>query len=141
MSKKPHICFLSGLEIPKGRYSREHIAPRSKVPMYIASHPYNIAPAIKIINVIKADRFLCEWEDQKYELCYHAVQKWNLKQVDKDIIIQALEKFKTEEPMNPCEHCVLSKIGTEYCYAQKKLEKYRAKWLYPLQFGKDPTQR
>lgn len=137
-----HICFLSGLEIPKGQYSREHIAPRSKIPYYIACHPYNIAPAIKIFNCIKADRFLCQWEDKKYELTYNALKNWNLKQANKDIIIQALDRFSAEkDAQNPCQRCVLSKIATEYCYAQRNLEKYRVRWLYGIQFGQSVPQR
>lgn len=136
------ICFLSGLEIPKGQHSREHIAPRSKLPSYIASIPYNIAPAIKIFNFIKGDRFLCEWEAKKYDLTYHALQKWNLKQANKELIIQALDRFATEkDTLNPCQHCILSKIGMEYCYAQRNLEKYRVRWLYGIQFGKGEVVR
>ena len=124
------ICFLSGLEIPKGQHSREHIVPRSKIPSYIASHPYNIAPAIKIFNCIKADRFLCEWEDKKFELTYNALKSWNLKQANKEIIIKALDRFATEkDSLNPCQHCILSKIATEYCYENRNLEKYKyRKW-------------
>ena len=137
-----HICILSGLEIPKGQYSREHIVPRSKIPSYIASTPYNIAPAIKIFNYIKSDRFLCEWEDKKFELTYNALKTWNLKQANKDIIIKALDRFAAEkESPVPCQRCILSKIATEYCYAQRNLEKYRIRWLYGIQFGKGETQR
>ena len=137
-----HICFLSGLEIPKGQYSREHIVPQSKVPSYISSNPYNIAPAIKIFNCIKADRFLCEWEDKKFQLTYYALQHWNLKQTNKDIIMKALDRFATEkDSLNPCQHCILSKIATEYCYANRDLEKYRIRWLYGIQFGQSNPQR
>lgn len=137
-----HICFLSGLEIPKGQYSREHIAPRSKIPSYVASIPYNIAPAIKIFNYIKADRFLCEWEDKKYELTYNALKSWNLKKANKDVIIEALDRFATEkDSLNPCQRCILSKVATEYCYAQRNLEKYRVRWLYGIQFGQSIPQR
>ena len=135
-------CILSGLEIPKGQYSREHIAPRSKLPPYIASIPYNIAPAIKIFNCIKADRFLCEWEDKKYELTYNALKSWNLKKASKDVIIEALDRFATEkDSLNPCQRCILSKVATEYCYAQRNLEKYRVRWLYDIQFGQSIPQR
>lgn len=127
------ICFLSGLEIPKGQYSREHIAPRSKIPVYIANLPYNIAPAIKIFNCIKADRFLCEWEAQKFELTYNALKSWNLKKANKDVIIRALDRFATEkDTLNPCQHCILSSTAKEYCYAQRDLEKYRIRWLYDI---------
>lgn len=136
------ICFLSGLEIPKGQYSREHIAPRSKIPSYIASIPYNIVPAIKIFNCIKADRFLCEWEAQKFELTYNALKSWNLKKANKDVIIRALDRFATEKDLlNPCQRCILSKIATEHCYEQRNLEKYRVRWLYGIQFRQSNSQR
>ena len=136
------ICVLSGLEIPKGMYSREHIAPRSKIPLYVASIPYNIAPAIKIFNCIKADKFLCQWEDKKTELCYNALRNWNLKQASKDVIIEALDRFATEkDSLNPCQRCILSKVATEYCYANRNLEKYRIRWLYDIQFGKNKISR
>lgn len=136
------ICFLSGLEIPKGQYSREHIAPRSKIPSYIASIPYNIVPAIKIFNFIKGDRFLCEWEDKKYELTYNALKSWNLKKASKDVIVKALDRFATEKDLlNPCQRCILSKIATEHCYEQRNLEKYRVRWLYGIQFGQSNSQR
>lgn len=136
------ICFLSGLEIPKGQKSREHIVPRSKIPKYIANNPYNIAPAIKIFNCIKGDRFLCEWEDKKFELTYNALKSWNLKQANKEIIIKALDRFATEkESLVPCQHCILSKVATEYCYAERNLEKYRSRWLYDIQFGQSKIIR
>lgn len=136
------ICFLSGLEIPKGQYSREHIAPRSKIPSYIASIPYNIVPAIKIFNFIKGDRFLCEWEAQKFELTYNALKSWNLKKASKDVIVKALDRFATEKDLlNPCQRCILSKIATEHCYEQRNLEKYRVRWLYGIQFGQSISQR
>lgn len=137
-----HICFLSGLEIRKGQLSKEHLAPKSKIPFYIACHPYNIKPASKIFNQIKADRFLCQWEDKKIELTYHALKKWNLKKATKEDIIEALDRFATEkDTLNPCQHCILSKIATEYCYANRNLEKYRVRWLYDIQFGQSQTQR
>ena len=63
------ICFLSGIEIPKGKYSREHFAPRSKLPERIAQAPNNIYPAIKIFNFIKGNRMPCVWERDKYHAC------------------------------------------------------------------------
>ena len=136
------ICFLSGLEIPKGQYSREHIAPRSKLPPYLANNPYNIAPAIKIFNCIKADRFLCEWEAQKFELTYNALKSWNLKQANKNVIIMALDRFATEkDTLNPCQRCILSSTAKEYCYAERDLEKYRIRWLYGIKSRENSTQR
>ena len=63
-------CFLSGLDIGKGQLTKEHVVPKSRVPAYIATSPFNIQPAIKVFNNMKADMFLCEWEDKKIELCH-----------------------------------------------------------------------
>lgn len=131
-NEKNDFCFLSGLEIPEGSGSKEHIVPRSRAPKHIVSLPYNIQPAIKVINHIKGDRMLCEWEDQKITLCTFALENWKLKATDKRIIINALAGFATEkEPQNPCQRCVLSE-ATEYCYARQDLEKYRIRWLYGI---------
>ena len=138
---KPKICFLSGLPIPQGKMTKEHIVPRCCAPTNIISVPYNIQPAIKIINNIKGPRLLCEWEDQKISLCYNALEHWNLKQSDKDVIIRALDRFATEkEPLIPCQRCVLSQ-ATEYCYARRDLEKYRIRWLYGIKQGESQKQK
>ncbi|MBO7715665.1 MAG: hypothetical protein J6S85_19035 [Methanobrevibacter sp.] len=138
----PHICFLSGLEIPKGKYSVEHLVAKYWIPSYLANLPSNKYPAIKIINSIKDIKMPCEWFDMRYDLTYHAYLKWHLKQSDKQVIIQALDRFATEkDTLNPCQHCILSTAAKEYCYARRDLEKYRVRWLYGLQFGKGETQR
>lgn len=118
-------CFLSGLEIPKGQNSKEHVVPKSKAPSYVVTQAYNIRPAIKIINNIKADMFLCEWEDNKVRLCLNALYNYNLKSSDRNIIISALNKFSAEkEPSNPCQHCLLSEQAKEYCCDKERMEEY-----------------
>ena len=124
-------CFLSGLVIPKSQFSIEHVAPKSKVPYYIAYSEFNLRPAIKIINSIKGDRFLCQWYDERVTLCEYALDKWNLKNSERNCIIKALERFKKQRGDNPCSHCVLS-IAQSYCYARPELSKYRALWLSKL---------
>lgn len=113
------ICFLSGIAIPNGKYSKEHVAPRSRVPQGIAQQPYNIRPAIKIFNFIKGNRFLCEWEEQKYDLIRHAYFNWNIKQQDKKLLRQALNGMPK---INPCEHCICAK-HVQYCINRKLLER------------------
>lgn len=118
-------CFLSGLEIPKGKSSREHVVPRSKAPLFVTSQKYNIRPAIKVINQIKGNLFLCQWEDQKINLCFNALEKYWLKQSDRNIIIDALARFATEkEPLNPCQRCLLSEQSKEYCCDKRRMEEY-----------------
>lgn len=126
-------CFLSGLDIPSGEYSIDHYVPKFWLPVELYSLEQNKVPAIKIINHIKDIKMPCEWEAQKYDLCYNALQKWNLKHKNKDIIIRALDRFATEkETLNPCQQCILSDKAKEYCYERRDLEEYRIRWLYGI---------
>lgn len=130
-------CILSGLDIPDGKYSVDHFVAKFWLPRFLYNLPENKKPAIRIMNNIKGVKFPCEWYDTRYELCYIALQKWNLKSSDKNIIIEALDRFATEkDTLNPCQHCVLSSKAREYCYAQRNLEKYRIRWLYGIESRK-----
>ncbi len=102
-------CILSGLEIPKGQMNREHYLPKSRVPYYIAQNPYNIYPAIKIINSIKGDLYPCSWESCKFNLVARAYQNYNLRHGEKALVKWVLDEMR---PINPCEHCLAS------CYKQ-----------------------
>lgn len=115
------VCFLSGIEIPTGKFSREHVSPRSKLPAELAGQHYNIKPAIKIFNYIKGSRFLCEWEDQKYDLIYYAYQNWRIKPADKKLLRQALNGMPK---INPCEYCICSE-NMQYCINKERLERSR----------------
>ena len=96
------ICFLSGIEIPKNKYSREHYCPKSRI-KELAQHPYNIYPAIKIFNHIKGSLMPCEWEAQKYDLIQNAYLHWHIKPSDKKLLRQALNGMPK---INPCEYCI-----------------------------------
>ena len=110
------------MEIPKDKKSREHYAPKSHLPKRIAQLPNNIFPSIEIFNFIKGDRFPCEWEMQKYDLCYHALQTYRLSPSDKKLIKRALEGMPR---VNPCEKCIC-RIYKEYC-VNKRQEKVMKK--------------
>ena len=132
-SKKHKTCFLSGLEIPPNEFSTDHLVAKHWLPKRLYNLEENQVPAIKIINTIKGVCMPCEWEDKKIGLCHHALENWNLKQFNRTIIIKALARFATEkEPLNPCQHCILSSVAKEYCYARRDLEKYRMRWLYGI---------
>lgn len=121
-------CVLSGLDIPSGKSTREHVAPKSKVPRFIAQQPYNIRPAIKIINNIKGNLFLCQWEDMKLDLCYHALYSYKLRPCDKHILRDAIEKFENEPRPEACEICICAqKKYQSYCYDKQRLNEYRGK--------------
>ena len=104
-------CILSGLEIPQGQMNREHYLPRSRVPRCIAQDPYNIFPAIRVINSIKGNLYPCEWEDCKFSLVYRAYKNYNLRYADKSIVKQAIEEMQN---INPCEHCLAAQCH-KYC--------------------------
>lgn len=110
------VCFLSGLEIPKGQYSVEHFAPRSRIPKTIAQQSYNLYPAIKVINFAKGNLMPCEWMEQRQYRLEYAYENWKLKPIDRQIIRKALDKGLPE--INPCEYCICSKY-TQYCVQQK----------------------
>lgn len=105
------VCFLSGIEIPKGQFSLEHLAPRHYLPKELYSLPQNLFPAIKIFNFVKGDRFPCEWEEQKYDLCYTAYLNWHIKRLDRQLLRQALNGMPK---YNPCDYCICS-VYKDYC--------------------------
>ena len=119
---KKQICFLSGLEIPQNKYSVEHYVPRSKVPEKISSVPYNIHPSIKVFNSVKADRFPCQWEYQKYHLLYETLQKWNLSQTNRHMIERAISRGLPVR--DPCKYCVCA-YHTEFCINEKLRQRHR----------------
>jgi hypothetical protein len=104
-------CILSGIEIPPRKYSVEHYCPRCHLPIELAKLPYNIYPAIKVFNNIKGALYPCEWEEQKYDRIYHALNNWNLKNSDRKLCRQALNGMPK---INPCDFCIAS-IYSEYC--------------------------
>lgn len=127
-------CFLSGLEIPRGEYSVEHLVPRFWLPSRYYSIKANKVPAIKVINSIKGIKMPCEWFDMRYELTYHAYENWHIRKADKKTVELALARFeKNKDQINPCEYCILSRIAQNYCLERQELEKYRLRWLYEIQ--------
>ena len=82
-------CILSGLEIPEGKETREHLVPRSRIICRV-DDPSNIFPAHKIINCMKGDLLPCEFENLKYELAMKALYKWNIKTADRNFIRDAV---------------------------------------------------
>lgn len=108
-------CILSGLEIPPGKFSREHYVPRCMVPPEIASLKGNIYPAVKIMNTIKGHLYPCEWEKQKYRLIYNALFNWHIKPHDKKILRLAL---KGMPEINPCEYCICMQYQ-QYCIKER----------------------
>lgn len=109
------ICFLSGIEIPKGKFSVEHYAPKSRIPKELAQNPHNLYPAIKIINFVKGDLMPCEWHKVRYEKIYHAYKNWNIKSADRKILRQALNGMPD---INPCDYCICS-IYKQHCVKER----------------------
>lgn len=108
-------CCLSGLTINSpADYSLEHYVPKSRAPEAITSNPYNLYPAIKILNTIKSDLLPCQWEVAKVERCYRALKNYHLKTREKQIVQAAIQIYESETPRNPCEMCILS-LSQHYC--------------------------
>lgn len=105
-------CFLSGEPIIRIKdLTKEHYCPKSKVAPYIANDPYNIKPAIKIVNSIKGDLFPCEWEEVKLERVYHAIRNYNLDSYERALLNLVFEKYKIEGQKDVCPLCVLYKLN------------------------------
>ena len=110
-------CFLSGYDIQRGQYSREHFYPKSKLPYYLQNEKSNIFPAIKIFNSIKGDLLPCEWYDVWQERCYSALQRYRLKPSERRYVKRLLETGLPE--MNPCDFC----LGFKYHFLCKKYQR------------------
>lgn len=115
LEKKFDICFLTGLPIlRRSDWSREHYAPKSRIPPFLAQQPYNIRPALKIINSIKGNLLPCEWIEQRAALCYRALQHYNLNSQQRAQVLKSMEIFINAAPVNPCAACICAR-APEYC--------------------------
>lgn len=106
------ICILSDLEIPKGKKNTEHYCPRSRVPKSIWNNPKNLFPAHKVVNCVKGNMMPCEWEEEKFDLTYHAMCHWNIRQADKEFLKQTLEHWE-EWYRDPCKLCLMQCNGVQ----------------------------
>lgn len=104
MTKK---CILSGLDIPDGKGNREHLVPKGRVYPLINGRS-NVFPALKIINSIKGDLLPCEFEQLKYELSYKALNNWNIKEFDRNLIRQAILNWDSGYKPSWCNICIIN---------------------------------
>lgn len=100
------ICFLSGLEIPKGRLSRDHYFPRSRIPYNFHYTIQNIFPAHKVINEIKSNLRPCDWEQKKFDRVYFAIEHYDLRSADREFCRKTLENWETYR-LDPCVWCIM----------------------------------
>ena len=103
------ICFLSDLEIPIGKVTREHYYPKSHLPSKIYSMPFNIVPAHKIINNIKGDLLPCQWEQQKINLSYIAIKKYHITNQNRLFLKLAIDNWQFYK-INPYKYCIATKF-------------------------------
>lgn len=101
-----HICFLSGLEIPKGRLSKEHYYPRSLIPYNFHTNIQNIFPAHKVINEIKSNMKPCRWEQKKFDRVLYAIEHYDLRVSDREFCKKTLDNWE-EYKINPCQWCIM----------------------------------
>ena len=100
------ICFLSGLEIPADKISREHLFPRSLIPKNFHYTKNNIFPAHKVINEIKANLKPCVWEQKKFDRVFYAIEHYDLRSADREFCRKTLENWETYR-INPCVWCIM----------------------------------
>lgn len=101
------ICILSGLEIPRGKKNLEHLVPRSRAPRYITNNPLNHFPAHKVINCIKGNLLPCEFEEEKFELSYHAIHNWHIRSDDREFVRHAIQNWENNYHPDWCKLCLL----------------------------------
>lgn len=104
-------CYLCDEPILRSKdLTKEHYCPKSRVPRYIAQSPYNIKPAIKIVNNIKGNLMPCEWEEQKVFLIYRALQCYHLDRFERQLLTRVLDKYQSEGPQYVCNQCAMKKF-------------------------------
>ena len=101
-----HICFLSGLEIPKGKLSREHYFPKSLIPRNLHFVKNNIFPAHKLINEIKGNILPCKWEQKKFDRVLFAIEHYDLRSADREFCRKTLENWE-QYRIDPCVWCIM----------------------------------
>lgn len=101
------ICFLSGLEIPKGRVSREHFFPHSLIPKGFYTTRNNIFPAHKVINEIKGCLKPCVWEEKKFDRVFYAIEHYDIRSADREFCRKTLENWE-QYRIDPCAWCIMS---------------------------------
>lgn len=111
MKRKPNdaVCCISGIVIENPRdYSIDHWCPKSRISHHLSHNPYNMRPALKIMNAIKANLMPCEWHDVRYERTLYAIQNWNISTHNRELAQRALDNFARGIPAdNPCDYCIL----------------------------------
>lgn len=100
------ICFLSGLEIRKGKKSTEHYYPKSLLPYNMRFDRRNLFPADKVINTIKSNLTPCKWEQKKFDRVYFAISHYDLRVSDKEFLQKTLDNWETYR-INPCQWCIM----------------------------------
>lgn len=105
MSEKK-ICFLSGLEIRKGKHSTEHYFPKSLIPYGFKFTKQNLFPADKVVNTIKSNMKPCRWEEKKFDRVYYAIQHYDLRVSDREFLKKVLDNWETYR-INPCTWCIM----------------------------------
>jgi hypothetical protein len=101
------ICFLSGLEIPKGKNSREHYFPRSLIPQGFHTTRNNIFPAHKVINEIKGCLKPCVWEEKKFDRVFFAIEHYDIRSADREFCRKTLENWE-QYRIDPCVWCIMN---------------------------------
>lgn len=112
------VCYLSGEPIVRQKdITTEHYVPKSIArpgqPNYAELHaivtaPYNLHPAIKIVNNIKGNLLPCEWENQKTIRVSTALQKYNLDAYERGLLKKLLLVWGKDKPTGkPCNKCAL----------------------------------
>lgn len=145
-------CIRCGLPLILAKkivWNREHLCPKSRTPGYIHNNPNNIVWYPAILNSIKGNLFPCEWNALKDTIKYKAINRYNLKNIERDAIIYSIGEID----MINCEDCCAK--NTKYCqekwlnipwlpyYQVSNLGRIKvlARTIKTKKWGKDTTER
>lgn len=105
-------CILSGLEIPEGKETKEHLVPKSRLTS-LADVSSNIFPAHKVLNCMKGDLLPCEFETIKYELAIRALCDWHIKEADREFIRKTVANWYDGYKPDWCKICIINCKGIQ----------------------------
>lgn len=99
-------CVLSGLKITdKQDLSIDHYYPKSLDENGNTYNIKNLFPSIRIINNLKSNLIPCVWEEEKFDILYHAAQNYRLNDHDYKIVVNAIKNIEYYQ-INPCLFCI-----------------------------------
>lgn len=93
--------------MPEEEESKMLLVPKGRV-FPLINGQSNVFPALKIINSIKGDLLPCEFERLKMQIAKKAINCWNIKEIDRNFIREAMINWQEGYNPNWCDMCILN---------------------------------